>query len=97
MSDVAYKRGDTVPIEARLPTELSATSSVVFKMFDGDELVIAEDAELVNLSDDVVAYEWKDSETERTGLYTIEWVVTYDYGAVETFPKDGRDSIYFYK
>ena len=97
MSDVAYKRGDTVPIEARLPADLTGYSSVMFEMFGGDEQVISDRAVVVEIADGVVAYQWDGSETDRTGLYTIEWQVEWDDGGVETFPKDGRDSIYFYE
>ena len=97
MSDVAYKRGDTVPIEARLPADLTGYSSVMFEMFDGDKAVISDTAIVVDTVDGVVAYQWQPSETDRTGLYTIEWQVTWGDGGVETFPKDGRDSIYFYE
>jgi len=96
MTDTAYVTGNTVPIEAHLPEDLSDASTVAFKLYDDDEVVVDGSAFVVDASNGVVAYQWDDGETDRTGMHTIRWDVTWNGGADESFPKEGRDTIYFY-
>ena len=102
MTDVAYNTGDTIPLEAHLPTDdLSEANEVRFRLYDGGEPIIDSPATVIDEQTAAVAYGWQEDETEREGLYTMEWRVEWGVdgptdAVVETFPKDGRDTIYFY-
>lgn len=93
--DKEYKQGDTVPLEVELPVDLSNASSVRFKLGEGAG-EIDDTATITDAPNGVVVYEWDVDETDRTGREPVEWEVTWNTGTIETFPKDGYDSLYFY-
>lgn len=97
MVEIEYKQGDSVPLQATLPVDLT-NASVQFKLSDekGGTAIIDSGATIKDASNGVVAYQWQSGETDRTGAYYIEWEVTYGDGGVETFPRDGFDVIHFY-
>lgn len=95
MTNVAYRAGDTVPVEVELPTDLTNAQTVSIRLIDDGERVLDAEATIVDAESGRVAYAWDDGETERHGLYRIEWHVAYTEMA-ETFPKDASDTIYFY-
>lgn len=95
MVDVKWKRGDTVPLEATLPDDLSNANTVSFHMADENRLLINNGAQIVDAGAGEVAYQWGSDETDRTGIFEIEWEVEYNDGAIETYPKDGFNTIEF--
>lgn len=90
-----YKRGDTVPLPATLPVDLTDATSVRFHLKDPDGDDIVSGATIRDAENGEVAYQWSEGETDRTGLFDIEWQVTWNTGSMETFPKNGYDSIVF--
>ena len=97
MADIAYKRGDTVPIEAKLPADISDATSVDFHLYGGSEEMIGGAATVVDAPNGVVAYQFQDGETDIHGKFAVEWQVNYEDGVEETFPKDGRDVMFVYE
>lgn len=97
MTDVNYVDGDTIVLEATLPDDLSSATSVTLYMSDGTTLdnVISDQASVKDEDNGVVNYEWKSGETDRVGLYYLNWEVEWGDGKIESYPKDGPNSIYF--
>ncbi|MDB2225612.1 BppU family phage baseplate upper protein [Halorubrum ezzemoulense] len=58
----------------------------------GDEL-IDEPADVIDAEAGVARYNWNASDTNELGRYRAEFVVTYNSGAVETFPNVGAHDI----
>lgn len=101
MSSFTIKRGDTSPaIESTLrdgsgsPVDLDG-SSVLFRMRDENGDLVVDEVAYIDLDETgVVVYEWQSEDTADSGVYRAEWQVTYDDGAVETFPNSGYLTIY---
>lgn len=100
-NQIILKKGDTVPIRElelqeentngdKVPIDLTG-SSIEFFVFDenNEEMII--DGSSVSITDaanGLIQYEWKDSDTKKTGTYKGEFVVTYANGQL-TVPNDG--------
>lgn len=97
MTNVEYRQNDTVPLQAELPVnDLNDASSVDFHMKNiNGGLVIDSGAVIDDPDRGIVAYKWKDGETDRDGRYEIEWEVQWDDGTTETFPKGADDVLHF--
>lgn len=92
------KRGETTPaLEVQLtdeddnPIDLSSVDGVDFKMYEPRNygLVIDASATIVNESDGIVTYVWKEGETDDAGRYRSGFVVNYDSASSEEFPNFG--------
>lgn len=96
MSDVEYKRNDTVPLEVQLPVDLTTATTVEFHMEhidDGDG--IQKQALFRDKAQGRVAYDFDAEDTDASGVHNMEWQVTWSNGDVETFPRSGYDTIEF--
>jgi len=97
MSEVAYKRNDTVPLEATLPVDsLTDADSVTFHLKESGSSVLSGNASIIDEATGKVAYQWQSDETDRTGPYNIEWEIEWSDGGIDTYPKSGTDTIYFF-
>ncbi|ELY49882.1 hypothetical protein [Natronorubrum bangense] len=64
-------------------------------MRDEDGGLVFDETAFIDLEETgVVVYEWRPQDTASPGVYRAEWRVTYDDGAVETFPNSGYLTIY---
>jgi len=101
MTSRPWAYGDTVPLEAHLPVDLTTASSVSFWMgdSDGNTVIDYKSAVIDNKvpEDGIVYYQWASTETERLGRHNIRWRVTWDSGNDEHFPKDVGDELYFFE
>lgn len=95
MGDTFYlKTSDTAPVlEATLtdatgsPIDLTG-SSVQFQLSEprSGTTIVDAGANIADASGGVVRYPWGDDDTDASGRYRAEFVVTYADGSVETFP-----------
>lgn len=95
------KKGDTLPIRElelqekdsngdKIPIDLTG-SSIDFYVYDENTDTMIIDGSNVTITDaanGLIEYEWKDSDTQKTGTYKGEFVVTYADGEL-TLPNDG--------
>jgi len=90
MADFHFKRGDTsdplkVQItENNLPVDLSSAQGVEFHMGG----IVHDSADILEPSDGVVEYKWKDGDTDVTGLFKSNFKVTNANGEVLSYPRD---------
>lgn len=98
MATFVIKQNDTSPsIEATL-TNISGTavnlngSSVRFHMknMSNNSLIVDQAATIVNGIGGIVRYAWQVADTQKPGLYTCEFEVTYADNSIETFPNDDK-------
>lgn len=99
MADIDLKQNDTASVEATLPDDLTNATDVKFQLSEsaGASAVIDSVATIQNDTKGIVRYDWADGETDKTGLYYLEWRVTWSDGNIETYPKDGYSSVYFHR
>lgn len=97
------KQNDTSPaIQSQLVNEddepidfssngLQPASSVDFHMIDEDDNVVVNAAGVFDdKADGKVSYSWQSGDTDTTGVYEAEWEVTYNSGAIESFPNSAN-------
>lgn len=97
MTTINIKQDDTQPaMKARLkdaagnPVNLTgATVQVAIQHYSKPTIKFFRDAYIANAATGVVWLVWQAEETQVTGLYRIEFRVTYPDGNRETFPNDG--------
>lgn len=97
MSVFSIKAGDTLPvIQATLldarkrPIPLTG-ATVEFQMkplIEGSDGALAAAADVVDVTDGIVKYEWEDGDTDVDGPYAAQFVITFGDGRVETVPND---------
>lgn len=101
--DYFLKQGNTDPsIQSTLtdasgdPIDLRNASGVEFQMRHATHGFVAVDAsaDILDAVNGVVGYSWSDGDTDTTGLYYGEWVVTYSDGSVGSIPNDGFIQLY---
>jgi len=99
MADLDLKQNDTASVEATLPDDLTDATEVRFQLSEsaGGDAVIDSVAVIQNASEGIVRYDWSNGETDKTGLYYLEWRVEWSDGNIETYPKDGYSSVYFHR
>lgn len=99
MARFHLKRNDTSPaIKSQLvnddgePIDLSSNGlqpadSVDFHMIADDGTVTVDaPATFDDKANGIVSYSWQTGDTDTTGTYDAEFEVTYQSGAIETFP-----------
>jgi len=98
MATFIIKQNDTSPsIEATL-TDINGTavnvagSSIRFHMknMSNNSLIVDQAATIVNGPNGIVRYAWQAADTQKPGLYTCEFEVTYTDNSIETFPNDDK-------
>lgn len=88
------KRNDTSPIlqttltdAGGSPIDLTATSVKFYmKRYKSNTLKINATATIFDEDAGIVRYLWQSGDTDTAGSYQAEFQITYDDGAVETFP-----------
>lgn len=81
------------------PVDLSSADTVRFIMEDKYEQIVVDadnntgNVSIVDAAAGEVEYGFSAADTETVGTYKAEWEVTYDTGAVETFPTGGKITI----
>lgn len=88
------KRGDTAPALRLVlePATVDLTGATVqFQMRPkGGTISVDRTAAVITATGTpTVQYTWQASDTATAGLYEAEFRVTYDDGAIETFPNNG--------
>lgn len=101
MDKFVISQGDTSPaIEAELqdssgvPVPLDDATAEFLMRDENSNLVISETAFRDPNETGIVVYEWRHGDTSDPGVYRATWRVTYDDGAVETFPNSGYLTVY---
>ena len=97
MTTINIKQDDTQPaIRVRLkdsdgnPVNLTgATVRVAIQHYSRPDIKFLRDAYIQDAITGEVWLVWQSEETQVTGLYRIEFRVTYQDGNRETFPNDG--------
>lgn len=97
----SIKQNDTAPsIKATLKdgsgTAIDLTDATIrFHMKAVGETSVKVDAlcSIVDASAGIVQYNWTANDTDTAGTYYAEFEVTYDDGAIETFPNNSNLSI----
>lgn len=83
---------DRDPYTDTLPRDLSSISELRFRMEHvvSGTVVVNSTATVTNSGADSsdVTYEWSDGDLNRSGRHDAEWVITYNDGDTERFPKD---------
>lgn len=98
MSDIEYKQGDTIPIQANLPTDLSNATALFFEIeSDFGSFSLSKEATILDPAAGEVSYSFSDGETDQAGPYNMEWRVEWQDGQIETFPRNGYDELYIHK
>lgn len=95
MVDFHRKVGDTSSLTVKLTANdadalLGSAKKVIFTMSVSDDAEPKAEglAQIVTASDGVVRYNFDEAEVDKAGIYAIEWEVTYEGGATQTFPID---------
>lgn len=102
MSEIPRKQNDTTPLTGELnkngviaPLD-NATEVKFFMAKDaGDTPKIDAVAEIVNVSDGRVRYQFTPSDVDEAGIFVAEWQVEYADGTYQTFPNQGYLKINF--
>lgn len=98
---IVMKKGDTLPIRElelqeenssgdRVPIDLTG-GSVSFYVYDnqtGQLLIDGSSVTVTDASNGLIEYEWKDGDTQETGVHKGEFVIEYADGEL-TVPNDG--------
>ena len=50
------------------------------------EVVVDEEASILDEDEGTVAYAWQEGDTDATGVYNAEWEVEFPSGEFQTFP-----------
>jgi hypothetical protein len=105
MTVFEIKRGDTAPAfekslndELGQPVNLDGLTELDFHMRDENYETIVNDDTSGGVSVDVeaggrVSYQWQSGDTDTLGSYKGEFVVTYDNGTIQSFPRNGMYDI----
>jgi hypothetical protein len=98
MSDIDYKQGDTIPVRANLPIDLSTASSLFFEIESNfGDFSLSKEATILDPAAGEVSYSFSDGETDQAGPYKMEWRVEWQDGQTQTFPQDGYDELYIHE
>lgn len=93
---IHWKQGDTIPLDASLPVDLSEATEVEMVLRERNGQKVFRDSAFV---DDAptggVVFRWDDEQADKQGAYEVEWVVTWTTGEVETFPQRNPTPIHF--
>lgn len=98
MATFVIKQNDTSPsIEATLTningTAINITNASVrfhMKNMTNNNLVIDQAATIINGVGGIVRYNWQASDTQKIGIYSCEFEVTFLDNSIETFPNDEK-------
>jgi hypothetical protein len=105
MTVFEIKRGDTAPAfekslndELGQPVNLDGLTELDFHMRDENYETVVDDDTTGNVSvENVVSgdvsYQWQSGDTDTLGSYKAEFVVTYDDGTIQSFPRNGMYDI----
>ena len=94
---ISIKKGDRRPaitstFEAPAGTPVDLTgASVTFRMVPQGSATakVNASASVVDAKGGRVRYDWQTVDTDTTGVFDAEWVVTYGDGTQQTFPPTG--------
>lgn len=99
----AIKQGDTSPAIKAILTDSDGNpivltgASVDFIMKDfNNGVVLNTPMSIITPLGGEVQYDWVLGDTDTPGTYYIEFKVTYDNGAVETFPNNSNATVVVY-
>ena len=89
------KKGDTSPVlvatfkdyDGTAVSIVGASVKILVKTLDGTS-VVNSPMTITDGTNGVAEYEWQSGDTDTTGTYKVEFEVTFDNGAVETFPNN---------
>jgi hypothetical protein len=94
------KQNDTSPsIQANLadsnsnPIDLSGASVILHMSSVSGVSKVASTMIISDAANGVVQYDWVTGDTDTVGIYYVEFQVTYDNGAIETFPNNGNIAV----
>jgi hypothetical protein len=98
MATFIIKQNDTSPSIVATLTDINGTAinvtgaSVRFHMknMSNNSLIIDQSATIVTAASGIVRYAWQSADTQKTGLYSCEFEVTYTDNSIETFPNDDK-------
>lgn len=90
------KQGDLYPFEYVLtyddatPINLTGATVTVTTILDGDDdpTVDGETCTITDAVNGVIRYEWQAGETDVSGMYRIEFLITFFDGATLTVPSN---------
>jgi hypothetical protein len=95
------KRGDTRPsIQATItdasgnPQNLNAATSITFKMVDLDgNVILNKAAAFVDKPNGLIAYNWAVGDTNQSGDFLTEWMITWADATTQKFPSSGYNRV----
>lgn len=97
MTDVDYKQGDTIPIQANLPADLSDADALYFELeSELGDFELSKEATILQPEAGEVSYSPSQGETEQAGPHQMQWRIEWENGQTETLPKDGYDELYIH-
>jgi len=96
------EEGDRSPsISAKLTDEddnaidlSSASVDFIMREPRGGELIVNDDANVVDGANGEVEYQWSETATEQDGRFRAEFVVNYADGTQESFPNVGYHTVF---
>ena len=96
---ITIVQGDTTPdlittlLDDGVPVDLSGATVEVHLKHKRQGVVIVRDCVLDDAPGGVVRYVWVPGDTDIAGAYSVEFLVTFAPGKVQTFPVDGQATI----
>lgn len=93
------KKGDRRPtlsgqlLQNGAAIDLTTASGVTFRMRKPGGTVISAAASVDDAATGMVSYAWQSGDLDEVGTYTLEWIIDWGGGSLQTLPSSGTTRI----